>query len=254
MKRGFIITATKINWHLSFFLYLVIAFFGGLIKEVLIILVLLFAHELGHLFFLRLFKYPVNQIDIYPFGAIISFDETHNDFVYKKILIASGGIIVNILLCLILFPFKNWFTINLLLMIINLMPLFPLDGGRIFGSIMELIFPYRYARKSLFLWGFLLSFAAIIAFILYYRRIYLLLLVMILFKLNYEKYQLLADDWIVFTTNKYLYPNKKLPIKKIKYWLKHPINALFSGKNNVYQFGECEIKEEVILKDVLENQ
>ena len=65
MKWGIYITTIKIKWHLSFFLYLILAIFGGLIKEVFIVLILLIMHELGHFFFLRLFKYEVKEVDVF---------------------------------------------------------------------------------------------------------------------------------------------------------------------------------------------
>ena len=40
--------------------------------------------------------------------------------------------------------------------------------------------------------------------------------------------------------------------KKIKHWFNNPINSIFAGKNNVYDFGGYELEEEKILKEYIE--
>ena len=252
MKWGIYITTIKIKWHFSFFLYLILAIFGGLIKEVFIVLILLIMHELGHFFFLRLFKYEVKEVDVFPFGLIMTFSEHKNDFNYKKVLISSGGIIGNLILCFLLFPFQNWFIANVFILIINLLPIFPLDGGRIMSSILQYLIPYKYSKKGMIVWGLIVSVLIMVYLVFFYRRIYLLLIMMLILKLNFEHYQELKTDWVLFTTNKYLYPNQKLLKKNIKHWFKHPINSIFAGKNNVYDFGGYKLEEEKILKDYIE--
>lgn len=216
------------------------------------IIILLFLHELGHFLFLNIFKFTVEEINVYPFGATINFSEHQNDFLYKKLLVASGGILVNLLLIVVLLPFPKWFWFNNFVILINVLPLFPLDGGRILNNLMEYFMPYRYAKKVCVVGGLIISLVVILMVMFFYLRIYLLLLALLIFKFNYEHYQNLKLDWVLFTTNKYFYPNAKLPKKRVKHWWKHPVFSTYSGKNNIYDFSSYDLNENVVLKDYIE--
>lgn len=126
---NFTIHKTKISIDFSFFLLLSFAVFYGYKNAVLIIL---FSglHELGHLICLILIKAYPKSIQVSFYGISMKYDNKINKF-YELLVIICGPA-VNLILYFILRD-----DINLALLIINLYPVLPLDGGRILYTISE---------------------------------------------------------------------------------------------------------------------
>ena len=90
-------------------------------------------HEGGHLAALRLCRVPVRRLHIGLGGAVL---ETGLRGAREEVLCAAAGPAVNLLLAAVLWRAQPVFAlINLLLGAWNLLPVFPLDGGRIAGVL-----------------------------------------------------------------------------------------------------------------------
>lgn len=140
--------------HISNYTYLffLLAFISGYIKNIIIIFFICIIHELGHVVFIKLFKYKINYIEILPFGGFTSIDKKINTSIFKDFFIAIGGIVAQLLLGIIIYPLKdniNIITYNLfnyynkLLIIFNLLPIIPLDGSKIVNLILEKYYSYK---------------------------------------------------------------------------------------------------------------
>jgi stage IV sporulation protein FB len=127
------------------------------IKIYIILMIFAMAHEIAHLITGIILGLKPKSISILPYGFKILFDVKVKDLntkigkgtilSIKKIIIALAGPIVNIIFIIIFWIFKyKIFGItydyivyaNMLIAIFNLLPIYPLDGGRILKEIIKI--------------------------------------------------------------------------------------------------------------------
>lgn len=130
----------KIKIHYSFYLLLFIGFFSGILKEVFIFIIIVILHELSHLLTSLIFKKKINFITITLIGGVIDLDSNEKGII-QEFIINISGILMNLLLVIIIKSFKeNYYTklifeYNLIMIIFNSLPIYPLDGYRILDLI-----------------------------------------------------------------------------------------------------------------------
>lgn len=160
--------------------FLLLVFLSICFNQTSILINYLFAlilHELAHLYIATKRGYNLKQIKIDLFGMAVELDESIDDSDTFAINIA--GPCLNLFLCIICmalywliptsFNYLNNFCIaNLVLALFNLLPVYPLDGGKIFSGIVKNKKAYRildcivrYAFASVFICAFLFSCATI---------------------------------------------------------------------------------------------
>ncbi len=149
---------------LKIFIFIAIFLITNQIELYAIIMIFAFIHELGHLLSGILLGMKPKKIEIKPYGISISFQLTPKDYnkkikngnllELKKIIVALAGPLTN-LICIIIFYnidvgiFSNLIIIysNILLILFNLIPIYPLDGGRIIKEILHISLGKRKAEK-----------------------------------------------------------------------------------------------------------
>lgn len=135
----------KIN--LQIFLFIIIFILTNQIEIYAWIMLFAFIHELGHMTAGILLKLKPKSLNFMPVGISITF-ETYGYkklIEVKKILIAIAGPLTNLVICIITAflhideQIKELIIYsNILIAIFNLIPLYPLDGGRILKGIIRL--------------------------------------------------------------------------------------------------------------------
>lgn len=142
---------------LKIFIFLIIFYFTKQIEIYAMIMLFALIHELGHLLAGLLMGMKPEKIELMPFGVSISFKikvEEYNKKIkkgnmleIKKILVALAGPLTNFIIIIIasninIDLFKALIVIytNFLIMIFNLLPIYPLDGGRILKGILHINF------------------------------------------------------------------------------------------------------------------
>lgn len=137
----------QIKINLQIFLFIVVFALTHQIKIYAIIMLFALAHELGHLLCGILLNLKPKSISIMPFGVSINFEiyEYRKLIELKKIIIAVAGPITNILISIITIFLKINIEIkeliiysNILIATFNMIPLYPLDGGRILKAIIKM--------------------------------------------------------------------------------------------------------------------
>ncbi len=143
----------KIKIDYSTYLIIFMALIAGYIKNISIIFSIVIIHELGHVFFFRLFNIKILEIVIYPFGGVSYINKKIHERIYKDLLISLGGIIFQIIFFffifllyqynVIVFSTYNLFKIyNTNIILFNLIPIIPLDGSKLLLAILSKYLSY----------------------------------------------------------------------------------------------------------------
>lgn len=170
----FRIRGIRLAVHGSFFL--LVAYYGyegwmewalpGLVWSVITILAFfacVVLHELGHSFTAMHYGIGVRRILLMPIGGMAEFDSIPRE-PRKELLITLAGPSVNFAIAALLWlPVQRLgepvllysasglllqlFYANLLMGMFNLVPVFPMDGGRIFRALLATRLPYLKATR-----------------------------------------------------------------------------------------------------------
>ena len=147
----------KLSIHPLFFLFVALSVFGGFWGIAAALLAAVLLHEYSHAIAARSFGVRTHQIRLLPFGAQVEIDAallpTH-----KRVIILLSGSLGNIAAALLigglLWTFPNLFLLwevliiaNALPAILNLLPIYPFDGGK----IIETLFGPRVAKINRFI-------------------------------------------------------------------------------------------------------
>lgn len=125
-----------------------------------------FLHELGHAFSGRWFKVPTQDITLLPIGGLARMGSIPAG-PKAEFVIAICGPLVNVAIALILylfFPIKlpesggfsisdltpptQMFLVNVMLAVFNMLPVYPMDGGRILRALLQFVV----SRRTAVLW------------------------------------------------------------------------------------------------------
>ena len=184
---------------LKIFVFLILFYFTKQIEVYAMIMLFAIIHELGHLLAGILLGMKPEKLEIMPYGVSITFKLNIKDYnqkilcgnqlELKKIMVAFAGPITNLLVIIVFLHMKlNIFYVlmvtyaNLLIMIFNLLPIYPLDGGRILMGIFHLLLGKEKAEKfSNQISFFTLIFITFIASILIYKVKNIAIFLIILF-------------------------------------------------------------------------
>lgn len=180
----------------------------GNVSYYALILSSLLVHELGHMLVAWLLGVKVKRCVIMPYGGEIELEGGYALSPHKQLLISLGGPVATfcfMLMASFLDPIlaKQLIKIQMILLLINLIPVWPLDGGRIVFSLI-LIFSKKVKMYEWFLAIslILISLSAILTFVMLPQTLFLFVLSIFLWmkvvqEWRYRKYRIAFEKYVL---------------------------------------------------------
>ena len=110
-------------------------------------------HEIGHLFMAKILKININRVKFKIIGISAEFENEVEEKYIRKIFVLLMGPFMNLLIGSSLLLVKEFtyreeiIYINLILFLFNLLPIIPLDGGKIIFYMLNLKYNFEKSFK-----------------------------------------------------------------------------------------------------------
>ncbi|WP_077327219.1 site-2 protease family protein [Virgibacillus siamensis] len=154
----------EIRLHPILMVFLVISFLTGTFVSLFIILAIVMVHELGHYVMAVYFRWRIRRIMIWIFGGVMDTDEHGTRPLYEEILVTIAGPLQHVLIYLVLLLLAQGEFIplslidlalfyNTVILVFNLLPVWPLDGGKLLFLLLSYKLPYRKAYDQVILFS-----------------------------------------------------------------------------------------------------
>lgn len=131
------ILGVNLKVHYLFLLWLIVAATLGELYSALIMVFSVIFHELGHLLAATNLGVNVHEVELMPFGGVAKINKLLGSEPTIESAIALAGPANSLVLLIVglVYSSQPWgrelMECNILLLIVNLLPILPLDGGRI---------------------------------------------------------------------------------------------------------------------------
>ncbi len=144
----------RVRIHPLFWVLVCSAVWTGHFIEILSLFVLVIIHELGHVTAAWSYGWRIRSMELLPFGGVARMEEWGTVPAREEIVVALAGPFQHVFMVLISFLFEQagWWTKewteyfirgNVMIACFNLLPVYPLDGGRVLQAVLSYFFPYR---------------------------------------------------------------------------------------------------------------
>ncbi|MFB9989173.1 M50 family metallopeptidase [Bacillus benzoevorans] len=148
-----------IRIHPLLWLMIALAIVTGHFIDLSLFLMIVMIHELGHAVAASFLSWRIKRISLLPFGGVAEMDEHGNRPIKEEAIVILAGPLQHIWLMglsFLLFQFswipaelyQKFIEFNIMVLIFNLLPIWPLDGGKLIYLWRCLKEPFPLAHRS----------------------------------------------------------------------------------------------------------
>ncbi len=151
----------------------------GTFMEISVIFLIVIIHELGHYTVAKWYNWRIRKISLWVFGGVMETDEHGSKPIKQELLIAIAGPLQHIWIYGLLFFCSTYGILpesviavalkyNTTILIFNLLPVWPLDGGKMLMLLYSSLLPYRQAHSLTIISSSMFAFISLVIFLLFY--------------------------------------------------------------------------------------
>ncbi|WP_274362626.1 site-2 protease family protein [Paenibacillus thermotolerans] len=148
----------RLKLHPLLTIVLILSAFTGHFIELITLFGIVFIHELGHVAAAKHFGWRFREIQLTPFGGVAVVDDAGSIPAREEAIVAACGPAMNLIMIGFAYAMQlsglwteawvsYWIHANGLLMLFNLLPVLPLDGGKLLQAGLSLLLPYHFTMK-----------------------------------------------------------------------------------------------------------
>jgi stage IV sporulation protein FB len=153
----------KIQIHPLLWLVIALAVATAHFIELMMVLLIIFVHEMGHGAAASFFSWRIKKIAMLPFGGVAEMDEHGNRPLKEELYVVLAGPLQHVWMMALAYLFflagfvpEKWHSLfieyNLMVLIFNMLPIWPLDGGKLVFILFSLGSSFQEAHaRTIFL-------------------------------------------------------------------------------------------------------
>lgn len=145
---------TTFRFHPLFTLIMIGSALTGYFLEAVTLFGIVLVHELGHLAAASGFGWRVREVQLLPFGGVLIVDELGTAPTREELIVALAGPLQHVWMIVVALLMKwmevganSWWDYfieaNLMIGLFNLIPVMPLDGGKVMQSLLGYLLSYH---------------------------------------------------------------------------------------------------------------
>lgn len=226
-----------------------IAIVTGFFRHLVILAIIILFHELGHYLMARFFGWRIRRVVLLPFGGVLEVDEHGNRPFKEELLVVLFGPLQHIWMIGLGFlffhlhlwsslTFETFLFYNISILIFNLLPIWPLDGGKLLFLLFAYFQPFKKAHLLILgvsiLFLFIFSALCIAVFQIYLNIVLILLFLMFSIYVEYRHHYYIFLRFLLERLE------QKTKAKREKFLSVHPdekvenvLKAFYKGAHHV---------------------
>jgi len=216
-----------------FLLFLIVIILTGNFNSFFPFFLILLIHEMGHAITGVLLGYKLDKITLYPYGGVTSFNLPLNIPLKEEFFILIMGPIMQIVgYFLLKGVFHDIYLYHYTLLVFNLLPIYPLDGGKILNILCGYIF--NYLKSFYFTFSISIIFLILLfTYNLYHFNLNMVLMIIVMIKKLIETYKKRYYYYNRFLLERYLYHYSFRKTKNI-----FNIKAFYRDRKHIINYQE----------------
>lgn len=154
----YIETLTKVKIHPLFWAVIAVGVLTAHFRELLVLFGIVLVHELGHGLAAAHFRWRIKRIQLLPFGGVAELEEHGNKPLKEECIVILAGPLQHIWMGAAVYGLyaAGWISEaaysffmwnNMTIFFFNLLPIWPLDGGKLVLNVYSAFVPFLQAHR-----------------------------------------------------------------------------------------------------------